>query len=70
VALATQVLGWYANPRVQAIFQYTFRDDPLFPVGLISTDLSRLHRVYRMWLALERASEREAVQPTAQAACA
>lgn len=70
VAIATQVLSWYADPRVQAIFQYTFRDDPLFPVGLISADLSRLDRVYRMWLALERAKAVGGVQPTAQAACA
>ncbi len=70
VALASQVLGWYADPRVQAIFQYTFRDDPLYPVGLVSAGLSPPRPVYRMWLALERASADGTAPPTAQAACA
>ena len=55
LALAGQVLGWYADPRVGAVLQYTFRDDPAFPVGLASADLTRLSPVYGMWLALSRA---------------
>ena len=31
---------WYRDPRVTAAFQYTFREDDLFPTGLIKTDLS------------------------------
>jgi hypothetical protein len=68
-ALATQVLGWYSDPRVRAVFQYTFRDDPLFPVGLASADLGTLRPTYRMWLAFERAGRSAAALPTAQAAC-
>ena len=70
VALASQVLAWYADPRVQAIFQYTFRDDPLFPVGLVSADLGPPRPVYRMWLALQRARADGTALPTAPAACA
>ena len=53
-ALAGQLLGWYADPRVGAVFQYTFREDPAFPVGLASADLSHLYPVYRLWLAYTR----------------
>ena len=34
-----------------AVFQYEFRDDPAFPVGLASADLSHLSSTYRLWLA-------------------
>jgi len=50
-ALAADLQGWFSDPRVTAVFQYTFRDDPAYPVGLVSADLSRLHRSYRLWLA-------------------
>lgn len=69
LALATQALSWYADPRVAAVFQYTFRDDPDFPVGLASPNLSRLYPVYRMWLALTRARLLGSALPTPQAAC-
>ena len=32
--LALSLARWYADPRVDAVFQYTFREDDLFPVGL------------------------------------
>jgi len=54
-ALARQVLGWEADPRVGAVFQFSFRDDPAFPVGLASSDLLRAHPVYGMWRALSEA---------------
>ncbi len=53
-ALASQLQGWQAEPRVAAVFQYTFRDDPAFPVGLVSADLRTLHPVYGLWLSLAR----------------
>ena len=31
---------WYRDPRVTAAFQYTFREDDLFPTGLVTTDLT------------------------------
>lgn len=50
VALAEQLLGWSRDPRVGAVFQYTFREDPAYPVGLVSADLSHLYPTYRLWL--------------------
>ena len=54
-ALAAQLQRWFADPRVAAVFQYSFRDDPAFPVGLASADLRALHPVYGLWLSLARA---------------
>jgi hypothetical protein len=31
---------WWADPRVTVAFQYTFRDDPAFPVGLVDAGLT------------------------------
>jgi hypothetical protein len=36
---------------VQAAFQYTFRDDPAYPVGLADATLSRLWPAYELWKA-------------------
>ncbi len=54
-ALARQLLDWHADPRVGAVFQYSFREDPAFPVGLMSADLSRPYPAYRLWLSYTRA---------------
>jgi hypothetical protein len=68
--LAAQLVRWYGDPRVKAVFQYTFREDPDFPVGLISADLSRLYPTYQLWLAWSRAlaAGRPAPPPPAQCA--
>lgn len=39
------------DPLVDAAFQYSFRDDPNFPVGLAAPDLSRVYPAYAVWLA-------------------
>ena len=36
---------------MQAAFQYTFRDDPAFPVGLADVGLTRTWPTYDEWLA-------------------
>ena len=54
-ALATQLLAWERDARVSAVFQYTFRDDPAFPVGLINPALSHIYPAYRLWLSLAEA---------------
>ena len=51
-ALAGELQRWRADPRVGAVFQYGLRDDPAFPVGLLSADLASLHPVYGLWLSL------------------
>ena len=53
-ALAEQLIRWSRDPRVGAVFQYTFRDDPAFPVGLVSADLSHPYRSYHLWLEWSR----------------
>jgi hypothetical protein len=48
-ALADQLALWRRNDRVGAAFQYTFRDDPQFPVGLADAGLHRLWPAYDAW---------------------
>ncbi len=57
-ALAVQLARWYADPRVGAVFQYTFREDDLFPVGLADPGLTRLYPAYYLWLAWARSGTR------------
>ena len=57
-ALAAQMLRWYGDRRLRAVFQYTFREDPDYPVGLISADLGHLYPVYYLWLAWSEALAR------------
>ena len=67
-ALARQLLGWYRDPRVGAVFQYTFREDPDFPVGLVSAELSHPYPTYGLWLAWAQRRAAGEPPPTA-AAC-
>jgi hypothetical protein len=46
--------AWAANPRVDAAFQYTFREDTAFPVGLADARLDRFYRAYDAWEAWSR----------------
>ncbi len=68
-ALAAQLVRWYGDPRVQAVFQYTFREDPDFPVGLLSADLSHLYPAYNLWLDWSRLRAAGEPPPT-PSACA
>jgi len=70
LALAGQLLRWHGDPRVGAVFQYTFRDDPAFPVGLIDARLSRPYRAYGLWLAWARALAAGDAPPAPAQACA
>ena len=47
--MAAQLRAWRADPRVRAAFQYTLRDDPIFPVGLADAGLTRLYPAYEAW---------------------
>jgi hypothetical protein len=69
-ALAAQLQRWVADPRIDAVMQYSFREDPAFPVGLTSADLSHVYPAYRLWLAYTRASARGQVPPRQTALCA
>jgi hypothetical protein len=51
-ALAAALNTWYRAPRVDAAFQYTFREDNTYPVGLVNTGLTRTYPTYdllRAW---------------------
>jgi hypothetical protein len=53
-ALNAALTTWYRDPRVEAAFQYTFRQDDSYPVGLVDTGLTRAYPTYdlvRAWSA-------------------
>jgi hypothetical protein len=64
VALASELLRWSRDPRVGAVFQYTF------PVGLIGAELSHLYPTYRLWLAWSRSRAAGQPPPAPAAGCA
>ena len=46
-----QLARWYADPRVDAAFQYTLREDDRFRTGLVSTDLTVAFPTLGLWQA-------------------
>ena len=70
LALAAQLQRWVADPRIEAILQYSFREDPAFPVGLMNAALSHVYPAYGLWLAFTRASAAGAPLPSRPALCA
>ena len=46
-----QLARWYADPRVDAAFQYTLREDDQFRTGLVSTDLTGSFPTLGLWQA-------------------
>jgi hypothetical protein len=59
---------WYRDPRVSVAIQYTFREDDLFPTGLITTDLSGDFPALGEWIAW--GGDRRATDPPPANACA
>jgi hypothetical protein len=51
-ALAAQVERWRSDPRVAAVFQYSFREDPAYAVGLADPGLHALYETYSVWQAM------------------
>ena len=49
--LHRRLVDWYGNPRVTLAVQYTFREDDLFPTGLVTTDLKRARPALGEWQA-------------------
>jgi hypothetical protein len=49
--LHRRLVRWYRDPRVTAAFQYTFREDDLFPTGLVTTDLTSAYPALGAWTA-------------------
>jgi hypothetical protein len=50
-AMQTAMRSWANDRRVDAAFQYTFREDPVFRVGLADSALTRLYSAYAVWRA-------------------
>jgi hypothetical protein len=69
-ALDAALRRWDVDPRVQAAFQYTFRDDPAFPVGLADAGLTRAWPAYDEWLAWGGDRPAGGPAPDLPAACA
>jgi hypothetical protein len=68
-ALARAVIEWSRDARVGAIFQYTFREDPAFPLGLLSADLSHAYPTYGLWSSYARMRARGELADSAAALC-
>jgi hypothetical protein len=49
--LHRQLAAWWRDPRVAAAFQYTAREDPLFPTGLVSANLAEARPALAEWRA-------------------
>jgi hypothetical protein len=50
-AMDAALRRWDLDPRVEAAFQYLFRDDPVYPVGLADVGLTHTWPTYDLWLA-------------------
>ncbi len=48
-AMAAALRAWARDPRVDAAFQYTFREDSHFPLGLADPGLTTTYPSYRAW---------------------
>jgi len=64
-----QLDRWYHDPRVTAAFQYSVREDPAFPTGLLPEDLSRTFPVAQVWAAWGGDRAPEAAPPAVPADC-
>jgi hypothetical protein len=65
----TLLRRWAEDPRVDAAFQYTFREDTAYPVGLADAALTRLYPTYDLWAAYG-AREPSDPPPALPGACA
>jgi hypothetical protein len=69
--LHRRLLKWYEDPLVTAAFQYTFREDDVFPTGLVSTSLAEAYPVVREWQAWgASARPKPEAPPPAEPQCA
>ena len=66
LALHDTLVRWDATPGVTAAFQYTLREDDLFPMGLVATRLGRAFPALREWRAW---GSSEAGEPVRAPAC-
>lgn len=67
--LHEQLLEWDRDPRVDVAFQYSFREDNLFPVGLVSTDLATDFPALAEWQAWGAKRKPDGPAPELPRAC-
>jgi hypothetical protein len=68
-ALNVALRRWNEDPRVRAAIQYTFRDDPIFPVGLADAKLSKEWPAYQLFKAWGGGRDPDGPAPTLPKAC-
>lgn len=69
LALNRQLRRWYTEADVDAAFQYTFREDPSFSVGLADPALTRTYPAYAVWRAWGARRNARAAAPKTRAVC-
>lgn len=68
--LQRQLQRWWRDPRITAAFQYSVRDDPAFPTGLLNEALTRTYPAAAVWQAWGGSRDPAAVPPALPAGCA
>jgi hypothetical protein len=68
-ALNVALRRWDEDPRVDAAIQYTFRDDPVFPVGLADAELTKEWPAYQLFKAWGGTRDPDGPPPPLPAAC-
>jgi hypothetical protein len=68
--LATAMAAWNADHRIDAAFQYTFREDPAFRVGLADPTLQTVSPAYYEWLAWGARRPSDPAPPPLASQCA
>jgi Glycosyl hydrolase catalytic core len=68
-ALAATLRRWNRDPRVDAAFQYTFRDDPAFPVGLADASLKQTWPTYDLFQVWAGSRKPDDPSPRTPAGC-
>jgi len=68
-ALDDALRHWDLDPRVEAAFQYTFRDDPAYPVGLADPGLTRTYPAYDLLRAWGGSRAPDAPPPALPGSC-
>jgi hypothetical protein len=56
-SMAAALEAWSDDPRVDAAFQYTFRESKAFPVGLVSSSLRTTYGSYTAWHSFSRSRD-------------
>jgi hypothetical protein len=58
-----------ADPRVQAVFQFSLRDDTAYPVGLFDPGLTQSYPTLALWQAWSAAARTDGPAPTRPPGC-